>query len=982
MEFEWTAQALAYLIASFFLAGLIPNVLRDGKTPATRPMLIMLLVQLAWVLFEGLSLMATGVDTKFRLTMLAYPSLVGLVPVMILLTIRMRNPNQHVSTMTNLALFGIPVLAVGIVFLVPMPNLIFHAVTLELFGGVPRLVMNRGPLSVISIGHTASLAIFLLVTLWARSRKLYGSFRSGHESVLIGMTISFLAVVLHVLHFNPLPYVDSLPVGSVISATFLIWGTRKAGSLGLIGIGPRLLIDALEDGVLVVDANRTLVDLNRYAAHILKVKHLSVVGKPIEDGLKDYPDMLALLRRASSGPLPERWFQTAEIVVDGECRTFDLSVSVPYDSDGDTAWRVLILRDGTDRRRAQEGLERETSYVHLIQEVSVSANEAASVDEAIASGVELIRRRLGLALGWVYRPDDGDSPDFVMNPEPLIALEEEHPGFADIEKLRRIPSGWGLPGRAWESRVTEVSCDLDDGSGDDDRQISAALGLSSILAIPISIQSEVPLVMIFGSTDEIEAGSEMAGVLSHLGVLLGRVIERKRSEARIRDLAYYDSLTGLPNRQLFRQRLELSLKSACRSGKKVALLFIDLDGFKRINDTLGHPAGDDLLTQVAKRFSMSLRSKDLVLRLGADRAAEANSISRFGGDEFTVLLGDIESPEGAVIVARRLMSSLVPPFGVSGKEVFTAASAGIAIYPDDGDNADILFQNADVAMYEAKKLGSGGFQFYAEEMNRESLRRLSLESCIRYALERGAFCVHYQPQFDAVSGEIVGVEALARLFDPVEGTIPPSEFIPIAEQAGLIGLLGNWVLGMACAQNREWQYRGFRPIRVAVNVSGYQIRNHGIVEQVARTLVGTELDPRWLELEITESAIQSDDPVTRESLYELSKLGLNLALDDFGTGSSSLTHLRRFPIDQVKIDQVFIRGVTENEDDAALTSAIIAMAHGLRQTVVAEGVETQEQLDFLKQAGCDVIQGFLLGKPVPPEEIEQFLIREKTDDEV
>jgi len=492
--------------------------------------------------------------------------------------------------------------------------------------------------------------------------------------------------------------------------------------------------------------------------------------------------------------------------------------------------------------------------------------------------------------------------------------------------------------------------------------------------MPVTIRGEVPAVLEFGSTEQVESEEELIGVLAHLGDLLGRVIESKRAEERIRDLAFYDSLTGLPNRQLFRQRLEGVLRRAERYGRTGALLFIDLDGFKLINDTLGHSAGDALLARVAECFTGCVRESDVVAR---DPLDNASGVSRVGGDEFTVLLPRISAPQDAAIVAQRLIGSISGAFRIEGSEVFTGASVGIATYPHDGRDPEALLRNADAAMYEAKSRGINTFQFYADSMNRQNERHLYLEGRLRRALERGELSLHYQPQRDTRTGRVVGCEALLRWHDPEEGSVAPSEFIPVAERAGLIVPIGGWVLHSACAQVRAWQDQGFRPIGVAVNVSGYQIRAGGLVETVNRALEEAGLSAEWLEIEITESALPVDDPLTRETLEALRGCGVGLALDDFGTGFSSLTHLRSFPIDRLKIDRSFVSGIPENRDDSSLTAAIIAMAHGLQRRVVAEGVETEAQASFLAGEGCDELQGYLIGRPVPAEDFTRFLEAEK-----
>lgn len=452
--------------------------------------------------------------------------------------------------------------------------------------------------------------------------------------------------------------------------------------------------------------------------------------------------------------------------------------------------------------------------------------------------------------------------------------------------------------------------------------------------------------------------------------------ERKQAEERIRTLAFYDPLTELPNRTLFHRRLSRALERLAESDERAALIFVDLDEFKVVNDTLGHPAGDQLLRQVAARFSASVRCSDVV---GRARDDEGPDLARLGGDEFTVLLCGLRDAADAGRVAERLLETLARPFRVGEHEVFTNASVGIAVYPDDSRNADELLRNADAAMYESKRHGVNGYRFYTGSMHRAHRRRLQLEGCLRRALSRNELSLVFQPQQGARYGELRGAEVLLRWSSPELGQVSPAEFIPVAEAMGLIGGIGAWVLRNACEQGAAWIRQGFRPIRIAVNLSAHQIRQADLAEGVAAMLRETGFPAGELELEITESALMHHDEATLATLGALSGMGISLALDDFGTGFSSLGNLRRFPIDRVKIDRAFVRHVPSHADDSALTAAIIAMAHRLNLTVIAEGVESEAQLAFLRDHHCDEIQGYLISKPVHADDFRRFLEPEKDE---
>ena len=447
------------------------------------------------------------------------------------------------------------------------------------------------------------------------------------------------------------------------------------------------------------------------------------------------------------------------------------------------------------------------------------------------------------------------------------------------------------------------------------------------------------------------------------GVVVTRAIfrditQRKLAEERLNALAHYDTLTGLPNRLLFQDRLAQALSQARRERRLVGLLYLDLDRFKRINDTLGHTVGDQLLKTVAQRL------------VGCVRAS--NAVSRLGGDEFTIVLPGLTTPEGAAVVARKILRAVSQPVSVQGHEVFVTPSIGVTVSPTDGDDIEILLKNADTAMYRAKERGNT-YQFYAPEMHSRALDRLAMESHLRRALEQEEFVLFFQPLVALGTGRVVGIEALVRWRRPDGTLVVPGDFIPLAEETGLIVPIGEWVLRAACAQNRAWQESGLPPVRVSVNLSSHQVARPDLPDIVARALSDSRLDPRYLELELTESIFMRDAEATSASLRRLHAMGVALSIDDFGNGYSSLSYLKRFPIGTLKIGQGFMRDVTVNSDDAAIVTTIIAMAHSLNMRVVAEGVEGVEQLDFLRARRCDVMQGGLVSMPVPADAVPPFL---------
>jgi len=437
------------------------------------------------------------------------------------------------------------------------------------------------------------------------------------------------------------------------------------------------------------------------------------------------------------------------------------------------------------------------------------------------------------------------------------------------------------------------------------------------------------------------------------------ITEQRQAEERIQHMAHHDALTGLPNRALLNDRLGQAIALAQRNRELLALLFIDLDRFKTVNDSLGHSTGDSLLRAVADRLVACVRATDTVARLG--------------GDEFVVLLTDIKQAVDSAQVAQKAVESLSQPFRVGKHVLHITPSIGICTFPHDGHDVDTLMRNADAAMYHAKEMGRNNYQFFTQSMNLITHERLELENDLRHALERHELSLHYQPQIDLKTGAIVGFEALARWEHPQRGSVPPSEFIHVAEEAGLIHPIGEFVLGEACKQARIWHAAGFPQLQVAVNCSAKQFRRKGMVEAVAKLLQELELSADSLELEITESVMLQHPEQVVDWFRELTQMGLQLSIDDFGTGYSSLSYLKRFPIQKLKIDQSFVRDISHDPDDAAIVRAIIAMAHSLELVVIAEGVETAEQLAFLKSFGCDKAQGFYFSKPLPAGQFLELL---------
>ncbi len=444
------------------------------------------------------------------------------------------------------------------------------------------------------------------------------------------------------------------------------------------------------------------------------------------------------------------------------------------------------------------------------------------------------------------------------------------------------------------------------------------------------------------------------------------ISERKQSEETIRRMAYQDTLTGLPNRHFFQEILQKALAQAQRHNHLLAVLFLDLDRFKFINDSLGHGVGDQLLKEVALRLKESCRR-------------EGDTIARWGGDEFIVLFPQMNDVQETVRMAQKIIDTFAAPFILPEHQLSISTCIGISVFPDDGGDAETLIKKADLAMYQAKEEGRNRYHLYMSAMNSRALERLALENALRMALEQKQeeLTLYYQPRIDLQTGRIVSIEALARWFHPDFGLVPPMQFIPLAEQTGLIVPLGEWVLRTACSQNRAWQNAGYSPVRVSVNFSISQFHQLRLAEMVEKVLADTGLEPRWLELEVKENIMLEDEELTVGTLWRLSDLGVHISIDNFGTSCSNFSYMKKLPIDTLKIDHSFVSGIHAGEDES-VSGALIKMARSLGLNVAAEGVETEEQKDMLKSLNCKEIQGYLFSRPLPPEELADLLTKNKT----
>src|SRR5215211_2653320 len=556
-----------------------------------------------------------------------------------------------------------------------------------------------------------------------------------------------------------------------------------------------------------------------------------------------------------------------------------------------------------------------------------------------------------------------------------VLLVEDNPGDARlVEILLSEVDSLGSFEITPAERLDEALEHLDDSTFDVillDLSLPDSSGLETVEVVRTRVPL-TPLVVLTGRDDEetalraLQSGAEDylvkgRGDSELMARSIRYAIERKKAEENLAHLKQYDPLTGLANRALFQDRLQQALARADRDGEMVALMLLDLDHFKAVNDVLGHAGGDELLKEVATRMEGHVRESDTVARLG--------------GDEFAIILEDMTDAQDVVPVAQDILDALSESLVLDGHEIPVTASIGIAVRPPS--EGDRLLKDADAAVYRAKERGRNTYEFYAEEMNVRAFERLTLRNMLRQALKEEEFLLHYQPQVDLVTGQIIGAEALVRWRQPDSGLVPPARFIPVLEDTGDIVGVGRWIMRTACRQNRAWQDSGIAPLRVAINLSARQFSRGGLVGTVAEALEESGLDPSCLELEITESLLMEDLNASLQILGELHNMaeGLRVSIDDFGTGYSSLSYLKSFPIDLLKIDQSFVKDIPWDPDDVAITTAIIRLAHSLRLGVIAVGVETEEQATFLRERGCDEAQGYYFSHPLPAEEFAELMRR-------
>jgi diguanylate cyclase (GGDEF)-like protein/PAS domain S-box-containing protein len=716
----------------------------------------------------------------------------------------------------------------------------------------------------------------------------------------------------------------------------------------------RALFESVPIAVVVEDLQGCIKSWNPQAERLFGWRADEIVGHALPFGPD--ADRIIAERRYQRALEGERIEQAdLECVRSDGARFSSAVLAMPlYDRDGRVFGVLSMYSDMSALKRAE-------GHTILQSVITRSLSDAETATAAVARAIQSFCGLAGWVCGvhWHLDPSDGllrcgetwHLPNRGQLSALAATLAKAELGSQDAHTLARKVMVKGAP--LWEE-------DLD---AQPDAAFAAALreaGIRSAFAFPIRVDGEAVGVMELYATEQRPVDRDLLRIAGQLGGLIGQHIARRETERRLQFVVSHDPLTGLPNRTIFTQRLSQAIAQAARYEHKVGLLFVDLDGFKIVNDTMGHEAGDRLLREVADRLRESLR--------------EGDTVGRYGGDEFVVLIEQYDPSMQVEGVAQKILDQVATPFLLDGHEFQISASIGIATYPNDGQDGAALLKHADIAMYRAKEAGKNQYQFYSPHMNRLSQERLELESALRLALERGDFRLLYQPCFDTEGRHVLGLEALLR-WRQAALLVSPADFLPLAEETGLAVPIGEWVLRTACAQARAWQERGRQPVRMSVNVSPRHFAHGNLVACVEDTLRETRLDAALLQLEVREPMLVQNAERAQRILRSLKDLGVSVALDDFGTCASALDTLRRFPLDCVKLDRSFVAGIPQAPEAVGSARAVIAMAHSFGLRAAAEGVETEEQARFLRIQGCDEMQGFLFGKVVSADEIIHLLDR-------
>lgn len=711
------------------------------------------------------------------------------------------------------------------------------------------------------------------------------------------------------------------------------------------------IVENAEEAIIGLTLEGVIVNWNSGAEKILGFSANEMIGKSIAIFLpeENKEEITNILRAIAEGEKIDR-YEATRLKKNGEEIILSIVISSIRNEFGRIIGASVIAHDITALKLNEQQLA-------IQYRISLALSEAINLNNAANSIMKAICEILEWQVGevWILDPS--------ANKLKYMASWFSKSNFKELKPLTyqlTFRRGEGLPGYIWQTKTTYWISNLKDDVKSTRSRLLIQMGLNSCLGFPIFYHDEVLGVVLFFGERIRQPLTNFLAMFTGIGSQMGTFIKRKRAEGDLLYLAQHDSLTGLSNRAALEESLNIFINNAQRRHNLVGILYLDLDYFKKVNDSMGHAKGDSLLQEVAIRLRQCVRDTDIV--------------ARFGGDEFTILLPFVSTRESIIIFAKKILNVFQKPFKINGTEFYVTASIGISIYPNDGNDVQTLMRNADMAMYYAKMRGRNNYQFCPPNIGASALEKVNLENELHRALMQNEFILYYQPQIDIKTNTIVGLETLIRWCRPDGSIMMPSEFIPLAEELNLILPIGEWAIRTAARQNKLWQELGLEPITVSVNVSGHQL-GIGLVKLISDVLAETALDPKYLELELTETTLMQNTEANISLLRAIKELGVKISIDDFGKEYSSLAYLKTFSIDALKIDYSFVSGLPKDPNARAIVLAIIAMARSINVNVIAEGVERKDQLDFLTENACDQYQGFYFSKPLPAEEIYKILVK-------
>jgi diguanylate cyclase (GGDEF)-like protein/PAS domain S-box-containing protein len=900
------------------LAVLAIIVWRRRSAEAGSELAILLVAAMAWVLGAAAEHLSPTLDAKILAAKFQYLGIMTLSPAAAVTVLRATGRGTWVQ---NYLVVTVPLAVIGVIVVGTneLHSWLWTHVDLKTAGVMSLMTVEYGPaFSLINL--VSQIQLVGAVLLFVQSA--WKNWQADATLACVGFLAPWVANVVYQMRIGPWPDLDLTPLGLVVTGVSFTISFHGVGRVfSTVKLAHRDVLEHIADLILVFDNSSHILSANRAARHGLDLPSLPAAAAK---ALERHPALLAYICDKTAD-------KRRDIVleVDGTTHIFDTR-SVPVDaSNAPTSGRVLVLRD-VNARRLAESRDR-THREQLRQIIDLIPYPVYAKD---------LSGRFLFANEACARPYHLSAAAMVGR-----SLFELH---SDVEEITRILA--------------------------DDRRI---IDEQQSLTIEENVANGSGSIRTFRTTKVpfFQGDSESPAVV---GLSIDVTQERER-ERLLETLASTDALTNLTNRRSFQEILTRVLENASHKCERAAVLFVDLDRFKMVNDIYGHLAGDEVLRQVADRVQESVRFNDPIW-VKRNASPHETTVSRFGGDEFIVLLPKVETPGSSAIVARRLLEALDTPFEVGSDRLQLGASIGIAVFPEDGSNAETLLRHCDQALTSAKRSGRGQFEFFNQSIGAADERRHELEKGLRIALERGELFMNYQPIRAANSATLVGAEALLRWNSPEFGTVSPEEFIPVAEETGLIVPIGLYVIRSVCEQIARWQHARYRVPRISINLSARQLVDPESADAIATILTETKIGGASLEFELTEGSILSQTPIVERTLSSLRELGATFALDDFGTGYSSLSHLRRFHFQRLKIDRSFVNGIGSSDDDEKLVRAVIALATQLDLETVAEGVESEEQLDFLLREGCDYAQGYLIGRPTLAEDFERLLEQEKPDE--